>query len=109
MGERRKSPRINVSFPIECRTGPSRNYFYTVSKDLSAGGTRILSNDFLVKNDELKLNINLIDRVLNITARVSWCAKERTAQRYATGLEFLALNETDKKTLVKFIDTIIQS
>lgn len=109
MSERRKFPRINVSFPIECRTLPSRNYFYTVSKDLSAGGTRIVSNDFLPKNNELKLNINLIDKVLSITARVSWCTKERTAQRYATGLEFLALNQSDKKALGKFLNTIIQS
>ena len=109
MNERRKFPRINVSFPIECRTLPSRNYFYTVSKDLSVGGTRILSNDFLPKDNELKLNINLIDKVLNIKARVSWCTKERTAQRYTTGLQFLELDEPDKKALAKFLSAITQS
>lgn len=109
MNEKRKFPRVNVSFPIECKTLPSGNYFYTVSKDLSAGGTRILSNDFIPKHNELKLNINLIDRVLNIRARVSWCAKENTTQRYTTGLEFLELGEPDKKALAKFISNIIQA
>tara|TARA_B100000315_G_C14557241_1_gene578760 strand:+ start:1670 stop:1999 length:330 start_codon:yes stop_codon:yes gene_type:complete len=109
MRERRQNERVGVSFPVECRTLPSKNYFYTVSKDLSANGARIVSNEFLAKNNELKLNINLIDKVLNIKARVSWCNKERSAERFSTGLEFLELTEPNKKTLSAFLNKIVNS
>ncbi len=109
MKERRKDPRIDISFPVECKILSSRDYFYTVSKDLSLNGTRILSNDFLRKSDSLKLNINLIDKVLNIKAKVSWCTKEKINRRYSTGLKFIELTEPNKNELVKFLTKITNS
>jgi c-di-GMP-binding flagellar brake protein YcgR len=109
MREKRKHPRIGISFPVECKVLPSKDYFYTVSKDLSTGGAKILSSDFLVKDDSLKLNINLIDKVLSVKAKVSWCTKEDSSQRYSTGLEFVELTEPDRDELVKFLTKLKHS
>ncbi|MCF7872943.1 MAG: PilZ domain-containing protein [Candidatus Omnitrophica bacterium] len=104
--ERRKYPRFGVSFPVECTTLPSRKYFYTVTKDLSLGGARIVSNNFLPKEEPFKVNVNLIDKVIDLEARVAWCKEERRQQRYSAGLRFQNLNQESKKELSHFIQSI---
>ena len=103
MDERRKSQRIDVSFPIECRAIPSTHYFYTVSKDISQGGAKIITNEFIPRNNLLKVNLNIIDKVLNLKAKVTWCAQERLSDRYSTGLEFVEVNESTKEGLKDFL------
>ena len=109
MDERRKAKRINVSFPVECKNLLARNYFYTVSKDLSLGGVKILTNEFVPVNNLIKLNINLIDKVINLKAKVSWCNSEKISDRYSTGLEFVEVEELDKWELSNFLNTIYNS
>ncbi len=104
MKERRKDLRVKVSFPVECIVLPERrSFFYTVSKDLSLGGVRILSENFLPKNQEVRVNINLIEEMVLIKARVVWCSKERCSERYSAGLRFLEINEKDRTNLNNFI------
>jgi len=103
MDERRKAPRVGVSFPVECNILPAKDYFYTVSKDLSVSGVKIITNDFLARNHFLKLNINLIDNVLGLKARVAWCNKERAVDRYSAGLEFVEIDEQNRQYLSSII------
>ncbi len=109
MDEKRIYPRIGVSFPVECKALPARNYFYTVSKDLSLGGARILSNEFMAKDDLLKLNINFIDKVLSLKAKVIWCNRDRASERYSTGLEFVEMADKPKEELFGFLNKIFNS
>jgi len=102
--EKRKYSRVKVSFPVECIVLPERkSFFYTVSKDLNLGGVRIVSEKFLPKDQEVKVNINLIDEMALIKAKVVWCSKERYSERYYAGLRFLEINEQDKTNLNNFI------
>ena len=109
MAENRKFPRVDVSFPIECRPLPEKSYFYTVSKDLSLGGVKIISNRFLPKNDTLKVSINLIDKVIDLKAKVAWCNQERMSERYSTGLEFVETNEQLKENLTSFLNRVFNA
>lgn len=109
MQERRNGFRAGVSFPIECNVLPRRNYFYTVSKDLSACGAKIVSHDFLPQGNVVKLNINLIDKVIDLKAKVVWCSKERIAERYVAGLEFMEVSEPNKGALSQFLSKIYNS
>ena len=104
--ERRRYERVNISFPIEYEPLYERGYFYTVSKDLSLGGIRILTDKFIPKGNLMKININLINRVIRLKAKVCWCNKERIAERYSAGLEFLEVNEEDKKVLSAFLSKV---
>ena len=106
MSEKRKNPRIDVSFPLECKNLPSRNYFYTVSKDLSLTGTRILINEFIPKENLLKIHINLIDKVLDLKAKVVWCNKEKAVERYSIGVEFVEISDADQEELSAFLGKI---
>lgn len=109
MEEKRKNPRVDVSFPVECKTLPARTYFYTVSKDLSIGGVKILSNDFLPKNNLLKVNLNCINRVFDFMAKVIWCNKEPASDRYTAGLQFVEASLTDREELADFIKIMYNS
>lgn len=109
MSDKRKFPRVGVSFPVECRPLPARSYFYTVSKDISLGGVKIISNSFLPKNNLLKVNINLIDSMLELKARVAWCNRERLSERYSTGLQFVETTESSKKKLFQFLNRIFNA
>jgi len=104
---RRKDNRTDISFPVECDLLPTKSFFCTVSKDLSFSGAKIITDRFLAKGDILKVHINLIDQVMEIRARVAWCNKERSSERYLTGVEFTEINRTNKGTLSKLLDTII--
>lgn len=106
MVENRRFPRIQVSFPIECRSLLSRSYFYTVSKDLSLVGVKIITNEFLAKNDLLKININLINKMVNLKAKVAWCNKERASERYSTGLEFVEISPINREEISVFLDKV---
>ncbi len=106
MEEKRKHSRLAVSFPVECAALPLRKYFYTVSKDLSLGGTKIISESFLSKGSPFKVNINLIDKILGLEAKVAWCNAERRQQRYSAGLEFKNLNPLNQNELCRFIESV---
>jgi len=104
--EKRKHPRVEISFPVECTFLPKRNYFFTVSKNISRGGVKIFSDEFLPKGSKVKLNLNLISTVISSTAKVAWCSKERTSQRYSAGLEIVEINNENEKELAKLVGKI---
>lgn len=105
MDERRQYPRIDISFPVECKMLPSQDYFYTVSKDLSQVGLKIVSNEFMPKNELLKLSLNLINKILDVKARVVWCSQERASERYSAGVEFVEIEDHSRDELTAFLAT----
>ena len=106
MNEKRQYPRVGISFPVECKTVPTKNFFYTVSKDLSLGGIRVFTTSSIPKGKVIKLNINLIDEILNLKAKVIWCNRERVAGRYSLGLSFVEATNTVKEKLFEFLNKI---
>ncbi len=103
MEERRRYPRYDVSFPIECkRTGITR-YFYTVTKDLSLGGVKLLSNDFIPKGEVFKSSLNLVKQVFDFQAKIAWCSREKYSDRYLAGVEFINMPNSYKKQYLSFL------
>jgi c-di-GMP-binding flagellar brake protein YcgR len=106
MEERRTSRRFDISFPLECNVLPTSKYFYTVSKDLSVKGIRIVCDKFLQRNHCLRVDINLIDKIVNAKAKVSWCNQQGNTERYVAGLEFVELNRENKEIISKFLSSL---
>ncbi|MDD5194422.1 MAG: PilZ domain-containing protein [Candidatus Omnitrophica bacterium] len=109
MHERRKFPRANISFPVECNPLTSNTYFYTVSKDMSPSGIKILSNTFLSKDALFKVSINFIDKVMQLKAKVAWCSQTRTPDTFHTGLQFVEVNSEEQNSLNRFFSKITPS
>lgn len=108
MQERRKYHRVDISFPVECDEVSRKNYFYTVSKDLSTGGLKIVSNKFLPKNEQIKVSINLIDKIVDLTTKVVWCNEVRASDNYLCGLEFVEANKNRRNEIANFLCKINQ-
>jgi c-di-GMP-binding flagellar brake protein YcgR len=106
MDNRRGHDRVKISFPVECSLPTARQYFYTVSKDLSQGGVKIFSDNFIPRGNNIKVNINLIDCVLSFNSKVAWCNKERVSDRYVTGLQFVDTNKTAEADLSRFLNRV---
>jgi c-di-GMP-binding flagellar brake protein YcgR len=105
--ERRRFPRISISFPVECNLAPKKSYFYTVCKDLSSGGLKIVSDTFLAKGSTIKINLNLVNQMVPAKARVAWCNKERFGDRYTAGLEITEINPRGKQELSTFLNKVL--
>ena len=106
--EKRRFPRISVSFPVECDLAPKKSYFYTVCKDLSSGGLKIITDTFLAKGSVIKVNLNLINQLVPAKARVAWCNKERFSDRYTVGLEIMEINQRSKQELSTFLNKVFE-
>jgi len=106
MEERRKYPRTEISFPLECKMLPDAGYFYTVSKNLSLAGIKIISDQFIPKDSIVRLHVNFIDMVIDIKARVTWCSKQRTSDRYTVGLEFVEKTDAHELNIAHFLRNI---
>lgn len=107
MTDKRQEPRFGVSFPVECVMLPNRKkIFYTVSKDLSSSGVKILHEDFLKQGNDIKVNINLIEEMAEVKAKVVWCSKAAHADRYYVGLKFMEVSPRHKQALKHFINKL---
>ncbi len=106
MEEKRKYPRTEISFPLECKILPDAGYFYTVSKNLSLAGIKIISDQFIPKDSIVRLHVNFIDTVIDVKARVSWCSKQRVSDRYAVGLEFVEKTDIQELHVAHFLHNI---
>ncbi|MBN3040859.1 MAG: PilZ domain-containing protein [Candidatus Omnitrophica bacterium] len=106
MQEKRAHTRTNISFPVECSFLPQRNYFYTVTRDLGRGGLQIITNKFIAKDNIIKVNINLIDKIITTKAKVAWCNKTRASERYCAGLRFVEMSKPSQKQIGNFLDKL---
>lgn len=96
-----------ISFPIECDSCTEKNYFYTVTKDLSTAGVKIIADSFLPKDYVMKVRINLIDKMLDLLVRVAWCNQVRASDRYSAGLEFLETTPQQQQDISRFVGKLI--
>nr|CAX68989.1 probable Type IV pilus assembly protein PilZ [uncultured bacterium] len=101
--EKRKYQRTQISLPVEAQVLSSKRYFHTVSKDISLVGIRIIMNEFIAHDNSLRLDVNLIDRVLPLKAKLIWCNQERLSDRYVVGLEFVELDLETRDHIVQFL------
>ena len=108
--DRRKKHRVDISFPVECVTLPERKkIFYTVSKDLSPEGLKILSENFIAYGKTVKVSINLVNEMAEVKAKIIWCNKKPYSEKYYAGLKFLEVDGANKRNLALFISKIKQS
>jgi len=103
MIEKRKELRAGTTFPVSCNTLSNRNYFYTVCRDLSSEGAKIITDNFIPSGDSMQIDINLITKVINLKAKVMWCNKERYSDRYSAGLMFTELTKQARDQISNFL------
>lgn len=105
--ERRRFGRINARVPLQFKDiqRPIEIYNGTLTKDISEGGVRFTSNDFLSIFTRLFVEVSVpsFSRPIKAISKVAWIQKEPRGNQYIVGLQFLDMNEEDRKHLAAFI------
>ena len=96
MKERRRDPRVSeehkvVLTPLSDGAAAPKGTYYTLTKDISVGGIRIMTDAPLAVDTRVRVEITLgKSRVrLQALARVRWVKELFGKDVYETGLEFI--------------------
>ncbi|MFH1847792.1 MAG: PilZ domain-containing protein [Candidatus Omnitrophota bacterium] len=107
--ERRKSPRASISIPVgykKLREAPKAAKG-SLTKDVSTGGIRFVTDEFLSLTARLVLTIELPipSRSVSAVCRVAWIKKLPLADRYEIGNQFLEMSRDDKERLEEYLSS----
>ena len=105
--ERRRSPRINARLPLQFKDiqRPMEIYTGSLTKDISEGGVRFISSDFLSIFTRLLLEVSVpsFSRPVKAISKVAWIQKIPRSNQYNVGVQFMDMTEEDRKQLASFI------
>lgn len=112
--ERRKYPRIDTHIPVKFRKlsqTAGASGLDSISKDLSEGGIRIRTPEFIAMAMRLILEMRtpVSDEPLKVIFKVAWIRKDETTDEYELGGKFLEMSKDDKKALLDYISGIKES
>ena len=101
--EKRKSPRINLKVPLHYQVRGMPEINSVVSGDISVSGVGFVNDKFIVPNNYLKLQINLLPEVVSLSGRVVRADSLRSSDRFRIGVEFVEMEYSQKQALSDFI------
>jgi c-di-GMP-binding flagellar brake protein YcgR len=111
MKERRQDPRIREEnkvvltlVPNGTAPGPKHTY-YSLTKDISMGGIRIMTDAPLAVDSRVNVEITLSKSRKSITAvaRVRWVKDLFGKEVYDVGLEFVEIDHDDQLVLIDHV------
>lgn len=109
MSENRQHSRVRISFPVRCEGIASRKPFYTVFKDISTGGIKLVSETFIGINKRVQFEINLVNELVKGRGRIAWCNSQPYSERYLVGVEFTEMDPAVRERLSAFLSNITSS
>lgn len=103
--ERRRYPRLHSYLPIRFYPAGSPRYLDTLTKDLSVGGVRVVTDLFLPTASDVVVELPLYRNTAPIysRAKVMWTQHIRYSDQYQVGLEFLELPPERRRDLVTYV------
>lgn len=103
--ERRRDPRLHSHLPIRVHPTGSPRYLDTLTKDLSAGGARVVTDLFFPTASELIVELPLYRHAapMHSRARVMWTQRIRYSDQYQVGLEFVELAPEHRRDLTTYV------
>lgn len=101
--ERRKFERKAVYHLVKFKVKPAIFFKKALfsSRDISAGGLRLLFHNDIPRGTEVELFINFSDstNTLLVTARVVWTKKLKNSKLFEIGLEFTGIDEEFRREI----------
>ncbi|PIU41807.1 MAG: hypothetical protein COS99_03275 [Candidatus Omnitrophica bacterium CG07_land_8_20_14_0_80_42_15] len=110
--ERRRHKRIKSRLPMSYvnlrEKGKSPKG--VLINDISEGGVRFNSDQFLSLANRLLVTINIPTTIRQIKAisKIAWIRKIPFGDQYDVGNQFLEISKEDKKEVAKYIETVNQ-
>ncbi len=103
--ERRISSRIKLLGLTCYQIKGTPEYNNVVSNDIGLGGISFIVNNFIPPQTPVKLEINLLSRILSPAGRVAWALPLPHSYRYRVGIEFMQINPMEKEFLADYLKT----
>lgn len=108
--EKRRYPRIKMAIPVEykkLRESPGIKKG-TLTKDLSTGGVRFITDEFLAFTARMVVDINLPlpERPVSVLSKVAWIKKLPVDDTYEIGNQFLEISKDDKNRLSSYLNRL---
>ncbi len=111
--DRRKYPRWQARFPVRFRLlGKPGTYVGSLSRDVSAGGVKIITDKFVPKdaNLEVELFLENVKRLIPAKARVVWLEQlPYGSDSFRLGLEFREMNPRDRQYLLRLSEQYVNN
>lgn len=102
--EQRRFPRFHYSIPIKYHQQDQAVPAYTVTRDLSVGGIKLLANHFIPRGTGMQIEVDIPRlETINASAKVVWSSRISHTDEYLCGLNFSNLGETDKKNISELV------
>lgn len=109
--ERRQHPRIRTRIPLEYKNlrGVGKEIKGVLAKDISEGGIRFTSSEFLSLANRLVVTINIPTsaRQVKAIAKIAWIKKLPSGDTYEIGNQFLEISKEDKQEVARYVKTVI--
>ncbi|MEI8176080.1 MAG: PilZ domain-containing protein [Candidatus Omnitrophota bacterium] len=107
--EKRRARRFDLEVPVEYKKlrGAPEIRKGSLTSNISTGGVRFITDEFLPYTARLVIEINLPlpERPVSAVSKISWIRKMPAGEQYEVGNQFLEISKEDKNRLSKYLDT----
>lgn len=107
--ERRRSQRIDSNLPVRYRNLRMATIpMGSLTKDISEGGIRFKTNEFISLACRLVVEITLptIQRPIKAISKVAWIRKTSSGDEYELGNQFLEISKEDRALITDYVNRI---
>ena len=111
--DKRKYPRVQTHIPVrfrKLRDGAAVTGESSISKNLSEGGIRFRTNEFISMACRLilELDIPMLTKPVKAISKVAWIKKTEAGNDYEVGNQFLEISKKDKELVSQYVDSMSQ-
>ena len=111
MAEKRKDQRIReekkvvIEFYPGGKNSHPKNVTYALTRDVSEGGVRVLTDRYFPVGTLLKITLSLSRsrQIVNVVAKVKWVKNFHTADLFEMGIEYVDVFPKSVLSLIKII------
>ncbi|HSV43836.1 MAG TPA: PilZ domain-containing protein [Candidatus Bathyarchaeia archaeon] len=87
--DQRRFPRVPFRGSLDFGAAGAQDFQGTTGFDLSSGGVRMRSQEFIPLGDPVRVRFQLSeDKMVVLTGKVAWIQKEPQGEYYQMGIEF---------------------
>jgi hypothetical protein len=109
--EKRKYPRIKTHIPVRIRKlkdGMTVEGESSITKNLSTGGIRFRTSDFISMACRLilEMDIPMFTKPVKAISKVAWIRKMPSGEDYEVGNHFLEMSKEDKELVSEYVDSL---
>jgi c-di-GMP-binding flagellar brake protein YcgR len=107
--ERRRAQRIDSNLPVRYRNLRTATVpMGSLTKDISEGGIRFKTNEFISLACRLVVEISLptVQRPIKAISKVAWIKKMSSNDQYELGNQFLEISKEDKGVIADYVNRL---